>query len=88
MALPGRNLHRERHVRFGSSHTEFAEQGNQVGIGSFVEHQKTGVYAVGHRAVRTRQGDVHCVRVSAKVITRLKQSDVGFARQRVGHCKA
>ena len=73
----------KRHLRLGGGHTELLEQLNQVRVGALVENQKTGVYAVCHRAGSAGQADIHCVGMPAKVVAGLKQGDFGFAGQPV-----
>ena len=83
IAASGRYFDGKRHLRLGGGHAEFIEQLNQVGVGALVEDQKTGVYAVGHRAGSARQADIHCVGMPAKVVAGLKQGDLGCAGQPV-----
>ena len=60
------------------------KQGQQMGVGAFVEHQKTGVHPkVDDLPLGIGQAHVHGVRVAAKVIARLQQGDVGVAVQTV-----
>ena len=72
-ASPARGgFDRKRHVGFGGFHFQITQQLDQVGVSALVEHQKSGVHAVCDRPCGRGQGDVHRMRVPAKVIPRLK----------------
>ena len=78
------HLHRKRHVGRRNVHAQGLEQGQQIRVGAFVEHQKAGVHPkFGHLPLGIGQAHVHGVRVAAKVIARLQQGDVGQVVQTV-----
>ena len=78
------HLHREGHVRRGRLHLQFTEQAHQVRIRAVVEHQETGVDAVGDGAIRAGQGHVDRVGVAAEVVTSFEQRDLRLRGQAVG----
>ena len=82
------HLGRKRHVARHALDLQLRKQIDQVGIGALVEDQKAGVHAVGDRALRCRQRDVHRVGVAAEVVARLVQGQLGLALQGVGGRKA
>ena len=86
--IGARHLHRKRHVRRRAGHAQIGQQGDQPRVGALVEHQKPGVHAVGGRLAAAGQGHVHGVGVAAKVVSRLKQADLGMAMQAVGRTQA
>ena len=83
-----RHLDRKRHVRRRRLYVEIGKQLDQVGVGAFVEDQKTRVHPMRDHALRRGQRDIHRVGVAAKIIARLEHGDVGMVFQGVGHGQA
>ena len=63
-----------------AGHTQFVEQGDEVGVGAVVEDQEAGV----HRGGDAAQRDVHRVGMATQAFVALEQGDMVAARQQVG----
>ena len=76
-------LDRERHVRGAGRNVQFGKQGDQRGIGAFVEYQEAGINPMADRQPIDRQTDVDGVGMPAEVIGSLEQGDPGVVDQTV-----
>ncbi|MNF69191.1 hypothetical protein D3C84_510660 [compost metagenome] len=71
---------RKAHLRGFETHTQLAEQANEVGVGPVIENDKPGI----HRITLTIDRHVFSVRMPAKTITGLKQGDLVSTIEQIG----
>ena len=77
------SLNGKAHVRDAGVNTQLRKQRDQIGISALVVNEEAGVDAVSAIAMLGGQGDVHGMRMSAKIAASLKKCDLRAAFQGV-----